>query len=142
MSIHIGFTGTRKGMTSEQNEKIRFTLQSFRDYHFGMDLVFHHGDEPHSDREAAEIAQKIGYRIKPHPPAAMTSEDLLKRNREIVAAVENLFAAPGGFKEELRSGTWATVRYGRQAGLEGLIIWPDGCRCPLSAKEHVHGVRF
>ena len=39
----------------------------------------------------------------------------LVRNRNIVRAVDIMIAAPATDKEELRSGTWATVRYCRQA---------------------------
>ena len=37
-----------------------------------------------------------------------------------------LSATPGGFKEELRSGTWACVRYARKADRPVHIVWPDG----------------
>jgi hypothetical protein len=44
-----------------------------------------------------------------------------------------LIAAPKGFSEEVRSGTWATVRLARKTrrpdGVTGIlicIIWPDG----------------
>lgn len=43
-------------------------------------------------------------------------DDPLARNRRIVAAVDVLIAAPETDREELRSGTWATIRYARAAG--------------------------
>jgi predicted Rossmann fold nucleotide-binding protein DprA/Smf involved in DNA uptake len=41
-----------------------------------------------------------------------------------------LVAMPDG-PEELRSGTWATVRYARKQGKDGRIIYPDGLVTPL-----------
>ncbi len=50
----------------------------------------------------------------------------LKRNRKIVQNSDILMAAPKGYDEEQRSGTWATIRYARRSGVPVLIIWPDG----------------
>jgi hypothetical protein len=54
---------------------------------------------------------------KPLPP--------LERNRNIVDVVDVLLAAPKG-PEELRSGTWSTVRYCRKVQKPLAILWPDG----------------
>lgn len=50
----------------------------------------------------------------------------LWRNHQIVDATSALIAAPFGFEEELRSGTWATVRYARKLGRPVRFFWPDG----------------
>lgn len=51
----------------------------------------------------------------------------LKRNHDIVdEGVDGLIAAPNGWVEELRSGTWATVRYARKLKRRIWIIRPDG----------------
>jgi hypothetical protein len=42
-----------------------------------------------------------------------------------VDQTEVLIATPRGFKEELRSGTWACVRYPRKAGRPMHIVRPD-----------------
>lgn len=55
-----------------------------------------------------------------HPPL-----EYLMRNRAIVDAADTLFAAPQG-EEELRSGTWSTVRYARKKGINIRIIMPNG----------------
>jgi hypothetical protein len=34
-------------------------------------------------------------------------------------------ACPRGYTEELRSGTWATIRYARKTGVPYVIIFPD-----------------
>lgn len=49
----------------------------------------------------------------------------LARNRNIVDETTNLIAMPKG-SEEVRSGTWSTVRYARSLGRKIAIIYPDG----------------
>jgi hypothetical protein len=88
------------------------------------DLVieeFHHGDCKGADREAAIIvrANEDHIRIVPHP-AKKGFE--LQRDKEIVAAVDILIAAPRTDKEVLRSGTWATVRYARAKGIPIVML--------------------
>lgn len=53
-------------------------------------------------------------------------EDLLARNRDIVDETEILIACPGHMHEELRSGTWSTIRYAVKIQRPHIIIWPDG----------------
>lgn len=60
--------------------------------------------------------------VRVHPPAPP-----LVRNERIVLACDRIVACPRG-AEELRSGTWATVRKAREHGKHTLIIWPDGTR--------------
>jgi hypothetical protein len=50
----------------------------------------------------------------------------LVRNREIVKQCTFLIACPSTFTEEVRSGTWATVRYAREAEKTIYIVFPDG----------------
>ena len=50
----------------------------------------------------------------------------LDRNRDIVDACDVLIATPKDFVEELRSGTWATVRYARKQRKPLVIVWPNG----------------
>lgn len=50
----------------------------------------------------------------------------LKRNLGIVAESNFLIATPKTVKEELRSGTWSTVRYARIAEIPILLIFPNG----------------
>jgi len=46
----------------------------------------------------------------------------LVRDRDIVNAVEILIAAPYQEKEIIHSGTWTTVRYAKQKGIEIIIL--------------------
>jgi hypothetical protein len=48
------------------------------------------------------------------------------RNRIIAARCDALLACPAEATEQLRSGTWSTVRYARKAGKLITIIAPDG----------------
>lgn len=99
---------------------------------------FHHGDCEESDHISHGIAREAGWSIGLHPPIddrqrAFCEGDLvwplkpfLDRNRDIVDVTMGLIAVPGGFEEELRSGTWSTVRYARRLGRPIKIVWPDG----------------
>jgi len=53
-------------------------------------------------------------------------KEYLTRNHELVDASSVLFACPKGTHEELRSGTWATVRYALKQHKEVVVIYPDG----------------
>ncbi len=128
--IHIGFTGTRRGMTIGQAAKVAELLRD-------ADWL-HHGDCDGSDCEVNHIARESGVRTASHPPEngmlrAFCVTDLthqpapyMQRNRSIVNVTCRLIAAPGGMEEELRSGTWATVRYARRLGKPVTIVFPDG----------------
>jgi hypothetical protein len=108
----IGFTGTREGMSDcqiHQFERIVLALS----YNL---LEFHHGDAAGADRQARDLISGSFSRyieIVAHP----AGPDPLARNREIVAESDILIAAPLTDKETIRSGTWATIRYARRAGI-------------------------
>ncbi len=130
--MHIGFTGTQIGMSDSQRKAIHGALLGL----FQTGSVFHHGDCIGADAEAHNIAVALGYRIIIHPPlneskrafckgADMTVPALpyLERNKIIVNATTSLVAAPKG-PEELRSGTWSTVRYAKRIGRPVTIFMP------------------
>ena len=50
----------------------------------------------------------------------------LIRNRDIVRETAVLIATPEQTIEQLRSGTWATVRYARKMNRPTVLIFPDG----------------
>lgn len=142
MGINIGFTGTRKGMTTGQMHALRRELTGFCAIY---DTVYFHEGEGldrdgkflSADMQAKKIAEDLSCIIVPHPPADNTAKALLARNDIIVARCSFLIAAPGGYYELARSGTWATIRRGRNAQRDGEIIWP--CACidhTLSATRH------
>lgn len=129
-SGHVGFTGTRNGMTYAQTEAVAELLHGYK--------VLHHGDCVGSDRQAHGLATVIGLKTESHPPKNPTlraycmadvvhePKDYIPRDRDIVDASCRLIAAPAGMTEAMRSGTWTTVRYARKVGQPVSIVYPDG----------------
>ena len=130
--MHIGFTGTRRGMTAAQEAVLRTILASF-----GA-AVLHHGDCIGADAQAHDVATSLGLEVVVHPPdidtqrawktASMMREPkpYLVRNKDIVRQTEMLIAASAEAEEQHRSGTWSTVRYARRSGRAIYVIGPDG----------------
>lgn len=128
----IGFTGARVGLTDGQRTAIYDRLK-FTGAH-----EFRHGDCVGADEQTAALAASVGLTVVAHPPSdgrlrAFTHPDrtepalpYLERNRAIVDASTELWAAPAVMVEERRSGTWSTVRYARRQGLRVTVFWPDG----------------
>lgn len=127
----IGFTGTQRGMTVQQKRKLRELLWDYDE--------LHHGDCIGSDDEAHDIALGHGLRIVVHPPSIPTKrafrtsfheirpeQHYNTRNHNIVDETSELIATPAEFEEQLRSGTWATIRYAVKQGKKVTIIFPDG----------------
>lgn len=122
--MRVGFTGTQRGMTPGQRDRFRATLLELVDAPGPHE--FHHGDCIGADAQGAEIARELGFKLVAHPPtndykrafvksdASWTPKPYLARNHEIVDAVELMIATPGEHTEQLRSGTWATIRYARR----------------------------
>lgn len=75
---------------------------------------------PTYDRSPA-VWGGMGAGITIYPPLPA-----LERNRVIVRQVWGMIACPAEDAEELRSGTWATVRYARDAGVPVYLIRADG----------------
>lgn len=131
--MKLGFTGTRRGMQPAQRRAV-FTAIVER----VPILEFHHGDCIGADAEANECALMAGAAVYQHPSTARTRayspgatwmaepKAPTERDRDIVDSVELLIAAPRMFIEELRSGTWTTIRYARKKRVPLLIVWPDG----------------
>lgn len=136
--LHIGFTGTRHGMDDRQITMLRGVLLDLQRQHPGVSLRLHHGLCSGADTTAHYLASSMGYYIVGHPctgPAARLQTPLgcderraalppLDRNRAIVAECSLLIAVPSTSRMLLRSGTWATVRYARDAGLRRYLLLP------------------
>lgn len=128
--MRIGFTGTQKGMSKRQITALTRLVLNLQM------IEFHHGDCLGADAEAHEIVYNMNTKteIIIHPPSDPskrafkkgdeTKEELpyLERNHKIVDDTHLLIAATSSLREELRSGTWATVRYARQIGRPVLIL--------------------
>jgi hypothetical protein len=131
--MNIGFTGTQQGMTAKQRESLANLLRHYYDTNGARE--FHHGDCIGADAEAHEVAVAIGYRIVIHPPTnpykrafksgtVRPAKTYLDRNHDIVDESDVMVATPKSTVEELRSGTWATIRYTRKSGKHLHILAP------------------
>lgn len=133
MKKHVGFTGTRRGMTDRQIGRLSEALITLKSEGFS---IFHHGDCIGADEEAHDVAVRLGYTVVVHPPndsrarafkpssADLPEKPYLARNHDIVDACAVLLAAPVSSVEELRSGTWATVRYSKKTGTIVKLVLP------------------
>ena len=127
--VIIGFTGSRLGMHDKQ------ISQFVEEFNQLMVCEFHHGDCLGAD----EISHDIVFEFFPnatihiHPPTNSIKRAYCKggilhpekpymaRNQDIIDACDILIAAPSG-PEELRSGTWSTVRKARIAQKKIIIL--------------------
>ena len=135
---HIAFTGTQRGMTDEQERTLPNVLCAV----CSVGDWFHHGDCIGADAQAHQHAKMAALRTHVHPcniptkrafcigDAASPVAPPLDRNRVMVDLSYALIATPKSMVEELRSGTWATIRYARKRGVPVHIIWPDGQYVP------------
>ena len=129
--MKIGFTGTQRGMTiNQKNELINY-------FKLHRITFFHHGDCIGADAQAHEIARNFNIDIMIHPPKNKFKRSFCKnyynlykpkeyiaRNHDIVNNTDVLIACPKSVIEELRSGTWSTVRYARKKGKPVIIFNP------------------
>jgi hypothetical protein len=130
----IGFTGTRRGMTTAQRDHVQEKLLAWRP------LEVHHGDALGADAEFHEMVRTLlpDTKIVTHPPSnpkqrafcqsdeQRPEEDYLARNKSIVRASHLVLAMPGENTEQLRSGTWSAVRLCRKSPVWFMVILPNG----------------
>ena len=130
--MKYGFTGTRSGLTDSQKNNIITLLTN--DILDGKSIEVHHGDCIGADKDFHDICNTlisdynklnkyIDIKIIIHPPTQGAMRDFcksdnveqslpyLQRNKKIVEASDILIACPYSKIEQLRSGTWATIRY-------------------------------
>lgn len=141
MTMRVGFTGTRRGMTDKQRE-------AFYVWICEHDVTeFHHGDCIGADDEAANVLHEIATGEDPgppikvvcHPPSDEThrannvTHDEIRqpkthfaRNRDIVNETDVLVVCPCDMEHQPRGGTWMTHDYAVKVGKRIVIIWPDG----------------
>lgn len=143
----LGFTGTRDGLTPQQQATLERILRDAVVIYNIAEL--HHGDCIGADVDAHTIAKKVGLKVVIHPPINATKrancvgdetrepQSYIERNHSIVDSTDAMLAAPHSMREEIRSGTWATVRYARSMHRRLLIVFPDGSvkrDCTICAK--------
>lgn len=130
----IGFTGTRAGLTPEQRKSLYDYLCGYHPW----DTEFVHGDCVGADAEAHGIATELGLVTVAYPSyhddvrafcaATIVKERNPPKARDILIVVHTdfLIACPRGRDEELRSGTWFTIRQAKKHGKKIFMIYPDG----------------
>lgn len=130
----LGFTGTHKGMTSLRKSAFRSLVRELQPDEF------HHGDCIGADAEAHGIVRELvpNCTIVAHPPMRVDSRAFcaadvirpasayIKRNRNIVNATAQLTGVPFEVSEQLRGGTWSTLRFAYKQGVCTHVIYPDG----------------
>lgn len=133
----VGFTGTSRALTVEECAYVRAVVAGIDADRYvtggalGVDTVVHlvaaglrpsaeHlvlvPDAPWSE-DTAERAT-----VERVPGGKTAGESYMLRNDAIVAAADLLVAFPETAAGSLRSGTWATVRRARRAGVPVLIF--------------------
>lgn len=127
-----GFTGTREGMTNAQKDKV---TQILLDWNV---IEAHHGDCVGADADFDKLARQHGAVVIVHPPEdsrlraycttaiVYPEKPYLSRNRDIVVCSDLLIATPKDATEQIKGGTWYTVRYARKHGSTVIVVWPDG----------------
>lgn len=135
MFNHVGFTGTKEGMTTQQ--MFSFTTLAMVQIALGYKIL-HEGDCVGADAQANKMWRDLGGMIHQHPPIVTKyraysvftwdekPKDYIERNHDIVDASDIVLATPRTMREEQRSGTWSAIRYARKKSKVIAIIWPDG----------------
>lgn len=139
MVIKIGFTGNRNGLNNIQKEEIHIILDKYDD------IIVSHGDCIGADSDFHKLC--IEYRnehnsnkqknliIHIYPPnksilrgfnkgdILMTEKPYLERNLDIINNSDIIIACPiDKTKEELRSGTWSTIRQAKKLNKDVYIL--------------------
>ncbi len=129
--MKVGFTGTRKGLTHEQRDKLENIL-----WDLSVD-EFHHGDCIGADAESHDVALKLSLYTIIHPPIVSDlrafkeadshrePKSYFARNRDIVNESDTLIATPAT-EEETIGGTWYTINYAIKIHKPVIIINPNG----------------
>lgn len=129
----LGFTGTQRGMTVPQLKTVYKYLLEWRP------ARLHHGCCIGADSEVNALATVLGIGTIGHPPTDQKKigvwhgcneqrkpKPYLDRDLDIVTETESLLAVPYRANEELRSGTWATVRRARILERPVTFVYPNG----------------
>lgn len=154
--LHIGFTGSRRGLTEPQrntllnflamqHEEMRRSVQAA-----GLDFkaVLHHGDCVGADAQAHRVAYLTGWQMALHPGVNQEGESpnrawcadngppdaVCESHEPLPYGERNLHIIGAGTMliacpdgpEKLRSGTWSTVRAAIKMGRPVIVIPPDG----------------
>ena len=139
--FRIGFTGTQHGMTPKQLEVVDRLLKRCHNWATERDghIETHSGDCIGADTDFFHlIPDSIYIKTFGHIPNINTKRSFceynyeftplpyLDRNKKIVEHCDILIATPAQDTEQLRSGTWSTIRYAKKTGKRLKIIFQNG----------------
>ncbi len=133
-TIKIGFTGTREGMSTRQKAEVEKFLNDEARKCDRLEL--HHGDCVGADADFHSICERLAAQksIVIHPPSngrlrahckgdeVLPAKEYLDRNRDIVDGTDMLVGCPVSEVEEVKSGTWYTIRYAKKINKPVQII--------------------
>jgi len=130
----IGFTGPRVGMTEMQAELVKNVLR----YAFNTGPVIgQHGDCIGADAQFDQLCVEMDIDTMCRPctiasQRAYTAariiappEHPLSRNKKIVETSSLMVSTPSTEVDELRSGTWSTIRHAQRINAPIIIITPS-----------------
>lgn len=137
--IHVGFTGTRFGMSEKQFFTVLGLMATEGGLFHGA-VTGHHGDCVGADSQFHDICRRLEIRVIGHPPVDQEHRAFcrfdeerpllthMKRNRAIVAESQIMIATPYDPAEpgELVGGTWKTVGMTRKALKPLILVMPNG----------------
>jgi hypothetical protein len=140
MLIKIGYSGSRRGMTTLQMRAVYRYLGHVLGVNDWDEPVIegHHGDCIGGDAQFHVIATVLGCRTVSHPPANSSKrawcradeirapKDYLPRDWDIANETGELLAAPARITPDWHSGTWTTIGYAVQLGRPARVFAPDG----------------
>lgn len=134
--MKIGFTGTQEGTTKKQRAALVSLLTKL-----GIAESYGHGDCVGADADFHSALRDL-YGADAHIIGHIPDRDdkrafcdfdeyrapkpYIKRNEVIARENDIIIACPKEFEEQLRSGTWTTVRRVESYGKALHIIYPDG----------------
>lgn len=132
MSIHVGFTGTRLGMSPAQHDRVvdllddDLALHGFHAHHgdcWGADEEFHGICRVPRGGPVIIIVHPSTHNLRAYcsGDVTLTALEPALRNAAIVAASQIVIAAPLEYEPQPRGGTWMTIGMARQAMNRGQL---------------------
>lgn len=142
--MNIGFTGTKDGLTQAQHDALFRVF--FEIFAAEQDLVCRHGDCIGADASFDALCATFNLPVVIHPGynsfgdsptraycgkdrqnvRVLHTKPYLDRDDDIAAECGLLIACPKEKTEQLRSGTWATVRRAIKRKKPVVVVYPDG----------------
>lgn len=156
MPLHIGFSGSRYGMTHLQKQVVRHFLRTWASV--GDDRTLRHGCCAGADQQANDMAIERLYRICAHPGPKNQwcrydqmlldgmsfyehnqRKDFHPRNVDIVMKSNVIITTPNNrtLATDARGGTWYTTRVAIERGRPTYVVLTDGTVHKFFNRKHL-----